>query len=256
MMIEKPNSGLGKGDFQLFLQPKHDAHTHKIIGAESLSRFLTDEGEIVMPCAYIDEFEQNGTIKELDFYMLEKVCVFLFEWSNRFGHTAGTLPVSVNFSKTTLESETFLQRFEEVVNQYGIDPGLIEIEITELHRFHNYDLVTEMIDRLRHKGFMVSIDDYGKNSSAFSIIRHVDVDVLKVDREMTVESEQNFKTAMIFENVVKLAKQLRISVVAEGVETKEQLEMVKNFGCDVIQGWYFSKALPVDDFAEYVKSNM
>ena len=255
MFSKKTFAGLGKGEFKLFLQPQHDVHACRIVGAESLSRFITDDGAVVMPSRYIDEFEKSGSIKEFDFYMLEQVCIFLSQWNTRFENGEAMIPVSVNFSKTTLESDGFLKRLEDVVNKYQVKPKLIEIEITELHRFRSYDKAVEVIEKLRQKGCLVSIDDYGKNSSAFSLIRRVDVDILKIDREITGECEHKLKTYLIFETVVQLAKKLGVSVVAEGIETKEQFDIAKNIGCDIIQGWYFFKALSVDDFVEYVKSH-
>ena len=110
--------------------------------------------------------------------------------------------------------------------------------------------MSTVIDSLREKGYSVSIDDYGKNSSAFSIICHVDVDVLKIDREIITESVEQDKTKLIFKSVVELSKKLNISVVAEGVETERQLEITREIGCDNVQGWYFSKAIPSEEFLQ------
>ena len=108
--------------------------------------------------------------------------------------------------------------------------------------------MSTVIDSLREKGYSVSIDDYGKNSSAFSIIRHVDIDIIKMDKEIIWESTKKEKAKLIFKSVVDLSKKLNISVIAEGVETAEQLALAKEMGCDSIQGWYFSKAIPDEEF--------
>lgn len=245
--MEIGNIGDIKGEFHLFLQPKHSGKTGELIGAEALSRFISENGEIISPISYIEEFEKTGMIIELDFCILDKVCAFLKEKNQG-------IPVSVNFAKVTLESKDFISRFESIVNKYGINSNLIDIEITELNIFHDYNITKNEIDKLRSKGYKISIDDYGKNSSAFSIIRKIDVDTLKIDKEIISESEYSQKTLTIFKGVTDVAKKIGISVVAEGVETKKQLEIAKWVGCDVIQGWYFSKALCIGEFLEYANT--
>lgn len=243
---------LKNGHFLMYLQTKHDAKTEQIVGAESLSRYVKNDGEPVMPDKYVFEFENDGSIIELDFLMLELACAFLAKWKENFGDLE-IFPLSVNFSKISLKQDDFIERFEKIVDKYGVKHNLIEVEITEAHRFHKTSLIKHHIELLRQNGYMVAIDDYGKSSSAFSIIRHVDIDCLKIDREMVVECLEKRKTLVIFDAAVQVAKKLEMTVVAEGVETEEQLEQVRNIGCDAIQGWYFSKALPVDEFISFVK---
>ena len=252
MICKEVDLGLGKGTFSLFLQPKHDAQTGEIIGAEALSRFVTDDNNIIMPIDYINRFEESGFITKFDFYMLEQVCILLSDWESVFEPSVSMLPISVNFSKITLEVPDFTERLESIVQKYNIPTNMLEIEITETKKFNSGAFITQFIDKLRNNGFRVTIDDYGMNSSAFSIIRHADVDILKIDREIIIESERSSKTALIFKSVVELCKKLNIKVVAEGVETENQLNRVKDIGCDIIQGWYFSKALSIKDFTEYV----
>ncbi len=252
MLACKMDKMINCGQFHLFMQTKHDAETGKIIGAESLSRFNTYDGENVMPDMYIFDMEADKSITELDFHILDKVCAFLSQWQNAFG-SIEMFPISVNFSKTTLCLENFWERFCSIVNSYNIEHKYIEVEITEPHRFLKTTPMQANLERLRNDNFLVSIDDYGKCSSAFSIIRHVDVDTLKIDRELVVECLAKEKTYMIFEAVVKLAKKLGVSVVAEGVETPEQLSVAKAIGCDAIQGWYYSRALPISEFVSFVK---
>lgn len=253
MMEENLMKGPGESELKLYLQSKHDTKTSKIVGAESLSRFVTGEGSVVMPSEYIDEFEQTGKIIELDFCMLELVLKFLQESKKQKNKL---VPVSVNFSKKTLTDDGVLERIRTLVENYDVSPEFLEIEITELHAFHDYERAKEVIDGIREIGCSVSIDDYGKNSSAFSIIRRVDIDTLKIDRSIIVESEFSEKTYIIFDSVVQLAKKLKLTVVAEGVETDEQLTIAKKVGCDAIQGWYFSKAVPVDEFKNSLKLNV
>ena len=229
MLNEMMSSRFGSGKFVLFLQSKHNASTGTISGAEALSRYKTDSGDIITPDKYIDILEEASLISELDFCMLKLSCDFLTKL-----RTECIIPISVNFS--------------DMVKSFNISPDCIELEITELHRFHDLEKMSIVIDNLRNKGYSVSIDDYGKNSSAFSIIRHVDVDIIKMDKEIIWESTKKEKTRLIFKSVVDLSKKLNISVVAEGVETEEQLSLAREMGCDNIQGWYFSKAIPDEEF--------
>ncbi len=251
MLACKMDEMLKNGQFHLFMQTKHNAENGEIIGAESLSRYTTHDGENVMPDMYIFDMEADKSITELDFHILEMVCVFLSQWKNVFG-SVEMFPISVNFSKTTLCLENFCERFGSIVNSYDIEHKFIEVEITEPHRFLPTTPMRANLEWLREEGFFISIDDYGKCSSAFSIIRHVDVDTLKIDRELVVDCLTNERTYVIFEAVVKLAKKLGISVVAEGVETTEQLSVAKDIGCDAIQGWYYSRALPTAEFVSFV----
>lgn len=252
MITEKPIISLGEGDFEVFVQPKYDVKTEKVIGVEALSRFVKEDGEVLLPFRYIEELGENGELVKLDFYMFEKICKMVSEWEKLFGETVQVLPISVNFDKITLESQGFLEKFFNIANSYGVNPDNIEVEITELNSFKNYKLAHNVINILRENKYKVSIDDYGKNSSAFTIIRQIDVDTIKIDRDIIVESEYNKKAFMILEAVTKLAGKFGMSVVAEGVETSGQLDIVRKVGCNAVQGWYFSKAMSKECFKEYM----
>lgn len=252
MILKKTQALLGAGVLDYYFQTKHDAVTGAIVGAEALSRYITKDGEVILPFRYIPEFQTKEEIAEFDFFTLGSVLSFLGDWQNNDLINDRRVPVSVNFSKSTFERENFFKRFEQTTSSYNINPELINIEITESNRFRDFAYVSKVVGSLREKGYGVSIDDYGMNSSAFSIIRHVDVDVLKVDRELIVLGESDRKTRIIFESAVDLAKKLNISVVAEGVETESQLQMARDIGCDTIQGWYFSKPMPKEKFFEFV----
>lgn len=246
MMKDLINRHLGEGEFVMYLQSKHDAKTEKISGAEALSRYKRADGAIITPDKYIDLLEDEKLIHELDFTMLNHTCAFLKVLEEKGIH----LPISVNFSRATIERDNFLETFYNVVKPYNIPQEFIEIEITEFHSFNNISYMCDVVKNLRSNGYRISIDDYGKNYSVFSVIRQVDVDVLKIDRELITESVEKEKTRIIFESVVKLSQKLNISVVAEGVETERQLEITREIGCDNVQGWYFSKAIPSEEFLQ------
>lgn len=246
MMKDLINRHLGEGEFVMYLQSKHDAKTEKISGAEALSRYKRADGAIITPDKYIDLLEDEKLIHELDFTMLNHTCAFLKVLEEKGIH----LPISVNFSRATIERDNFLETFYNVVKPYNIPQEFIEIEITEFHSFNNISHMCDVVKNLRSNGYRISIDDYGKNYSVFSVIRQVDVDVLKIDRELITESVEKEKTRIIFESVVKLSQKLNISVVAEGVETERQLEITREIGCDNVQGWYFSKAIPSEEFLQ------
>ena len=254
MITKKPVTNLGNGDFDVFVQPKYDAKTEKVVGLEALSRFIKEDGEVILPFRYIEELSANGELVNLDFYMFEKICKMLSEWGNLFDNLVEKMPISVNFDKITLESPEFLERFFNIAKSYNINPDEVEVEITELNSFKDFKLAHNVINSLRENGYKVSIDDYGKNSSAFTIIRQIDVDTIKIDREIVVESEYNQKAFLILEAVTNLAKRFGMTVVAEGVETSEQLEIIKKIGCSAVQGWYFSKAMSKENFKEYMLS--
>ncbi|MEJ6465432.1 GGDEF and EAL domain-containing protein [Fusobacterium ulcerans] len=241
---------LKNNKFIVYLQPKFSLRENRITGAEALVRWIDDKKGLIPPNEFIPFFEKNGFIIELDIYVFEKVCILLKKWI-----LAGKkpIPISVNMSRIHLINENFLDRYEEILKKYGIAPSLLEIELTESIAFENSEILPSIIDKIHKKGFLCSIDDFGSGYSSLNILKKLDIDTLKLDKEFcSLDLANDLREKKIILSILNLSKDLKLTTVVEGVETKEQLEFFKESSCDLIQGYVFSKPLPIEDFEALV----
>ena len=238
--------------FLVHLQPKYFLRDNSIIGAEALVRWESEEGKLIHPGKFISLFEQNGFILKLDFYMVERVCEVIRSWINE-----GIEPVavSVNFSRLhLLDHISFLRKLCEVVDRHGIPRYYIEIEFTESVIFNNEEVFTDIFIRLNNAGFAISMDDFGTGYSSLGMLKNIPVDVIKMDKSFFTNSNDPERSEIVISHIMLMAKNLDISTIAEGVETEEQIEMLKKVGCDIAQGYFYSKPLCVKDFTALLKS--
>ncbi|WP_373266951.1 bifunctional diguanylate cyclase/phosphodiesterase [Hungatella hathewayi] len=224
-----------------FFQPKVDIDTGKLVGAEALARWVTKTGEIIPPFRFISICEQSGLIETVDLCILEKTLQFIHQ---NLTQGVQCVPVSVNLSRYHLMNEELPALLDRKLKEYQIPPDLIEIEITETVIFDNYKLIEEFITHLHGIGLKVSIDDFGSGYSCLHMLKDIDVDVLKIDRGFLLETINSDRQKTIFGAIAQMAHALQIKVVVEGVETLENIRMMKEFGCTIAQGYYYSK--PVD----------
>ena len=239
-------SALASEEFQIYFQPKVSLKSGCVEGAEALIRWLHPTIGLVPPNEFISIFERNGKILLLDKYVFEKVCIWL---SQRLESGKPVISVSVNLSRSHLMDENFLSWFVETADRYGVPHELIEFELTE-STFMNQEQIQRMrtcIKWMHALGFRLSIDDFGVGYSSISLLREFDVDVLKLDRTFFVDLD-DYKARDVVRCLVDLARKLNIQVVSEGIETKKQIEYMKALGCEVIQGYFFSKPLPQEEF--------
>lgn len=243
---EQMHHGLAAEEFKLFLQPKVDLSRMEVMGAEALVRWDLPGCGLVYPDSYIPLFEKDGTIAELDFYMLKRACLYLRE---RADTGADLLSVSVNFSRVTLYQPQFYETFLEIVEKWGIPHRLIEVEVTE-SAFHDIsDAVLSMLSRLHDAGFLVSMDDFGAGYSNLNMLSRLPIQIIKLDKEFICEIDRNENMKGIITCAVELAHTMGIKVVCEGVESEEHLAFLQKIGCDYVQGYYFSKPLPEQVFS-------
>ena len=246
--IEKSmNEALKNHEFQVYLQPKYAAKEETITGAEALVRWRNSDGKPVAPSYFIPVFEKNGFITELDYYMLRKVCVLLREWLDK-GYSP--FPISVNISRLHFANAHLAETITEIVDSYGVPHPLIEIELTESAFLQNKQMLIDTVIRLREYGFLVSMDDFGAGYSSLNSLKDLPLDVVKLDGEMFRMTEEVERGNTVIRNTINMAKDLHIKVVAECIETKEQVEFLCMVGCDIIQGYYFAKPMPTDQFEE------
>lgn len=244
---------LNNGEFLVYFQPKYDVESEKIIGAEALVRWNHPERGMLSPALFIPVFETNGFIIELDMYVLDKVCKLIEAWRN-----AGIAPIciSVNLSRTHLYERNLVERLVSVVKKYHVPPEYIEFELTESAFYEEMESLLQVMTAIKKEGFRLSMDDFGSGYSSLNLLRRLPVDVLKLDKgflEECDEREDNVRGKRIVMHVISMAKDLEMEVLAEGVETEGQKEFLQEARCDMIQGYYYAKPMPMDEFEELYK---
>lgn len=235
-----------KKEFKVYLQPKYSLEEgNELVGAEALVRWLHD-GTLITPNRFIPVFEKNGFIVQLDYYMFEEVCKLQKKWLE-MGHKPKI--VSVNMSRLHLRSKHFVEDLVAICNKYDIATKYFEIEITESAAYENLDILLLVFEKIKKVGFHVSIDDFGTGYSSLNMLKDLKVDVLKIDRSFLTESaDENENASRIIACVVALAASLNISTICEGIETKEQADLLKKLGCNMAQGYFFARPMPVADY--------
>lgn len=234
--------GLDREEFEPFYQPKVDSNTNTLCGAEALARWRKDGG-FVSPAIFIPYMEKTGSICKLDFMMLNHLCKDIRKWIDE-GYNP--VPVSINFSRRNLDNVNLAEDINKVIERYHIPKELIQIEITETNDDYSIDVLKNFIEGLKKYKLSSSIDDFGSGSSSLNLLNQVKFDVLKVDKVL-VDNLDN-RSLKILTSIINLAKDLNMSLVAEGVEKKEQLNILNKLGCNVIQGYYYDKPLNKLDF--------
>ena len=244
------DNALENGEFFPVYQPKYSAKTQEIVGAEALVRWQRSDGTFIMPGRFIELFERNGQIIKLDFYMLKMVCALQ---QRRIKNGSTAVPISVNFSRVHLFEHQFVTKILELVDGYHIPHHLVEIECTETTMTGDIKAAQIFFQKLRENGFRVSMDDFGSGYSSLNALKEIPLDIIKLDRGFLVENgglEEAGRSELIIKNVICLAKDLALEVVAEGVENKDQFLFLKKSDCDIIQGYYFSKPVSEEEFLE------
>lgn len=238
---------LENGEFIYYIQPKYDASGEKVLGGEALVRWQRPDGSIVSPADFIPLFEHNGFIKKLDVYIFEKVCRELKE---RLSSGLSVVPISVNISRADLFQPNFVDSYAAIKTENNIPDNLLELELTESLMLENTDEIFGILSQLRQHGFLCSIDDFGSGYSSLNALKDLPADILKLDKKFLDESADLRKNETIIRSVIEMAKKLSLKTVAEGVERSEQVKFLKEIGCDMIQGFVFSKPIAPDSFYE------
>ncbi len=236
---------LDNGEFKVFMQPKYYLSDETLAGAEALVRWKDRGTDVIYPGDFIHLFEENGFITKLDIYMFEKVCEIIKGWIVK-----GITPVvvSVNFSRRHLENTNLVEMLCEIADRNKVPRHLLEVELTESTIFDNEEILITVLEKLHREGFTLSMDDFGSGYSSLGLLKNIPVDVIKIDRRFFVDSKDDKRAKTVIANVMKMAKELSIHTVAEGVETKDNIELLRSLGCDIVQGYYYSKPMSADDF--------
>ena len=244
------DTAIQANEFLVYLQPKMDTFSEEIVGAEALVRWNYKHKELLPPYRFIPYFEADGSIMKVDDVVLHRVCARLKEWKEK-GYKQ--YPVSVNLSRKRLEQPQLVRHLTGIVDLYGVDHALIEFELTESAAYDNQEYLVYVMNELRSRGFRISMDDFGTGYSSFSLLNKMPLDTLKIDKSfvdlLTVEGD-SAKIQIILRHIISMAKELGIYCVAEGVEDNVQVQALRELGCAVLQGYYFSKPLPAEVFEE------
>ena len=247
-IVSEFDGALANGEFQMYLQPlaRADGRT---LGAEALVRWHKTDGTLVMPGDFIETLENAGLIQRLDVYIWELAVKQLHAWK---GTEQGDLFISVNMSAKDFYSIDVYRVLTDLTQRYGVDCRKLRLEITESALLVEPDKSNAIVSKLRDKGFLVEIDDFGKGYSSLSILKSIQADVLKIDMGFLREMEVNDRSKVILKSVIDMAQSLRMEVICEGIETEQQLEALTSMGCWLFQGYYFSRPVSVEEFESSV----
>lgn len=247
VMIGEFDRAVGAGEFQMFLQPQVSADKHTILGAEALVRWEHPVKGMISPGEFIPIFERSGYITKLDKYVWELACKQLSVWKS-IGRE--DLHISVNISPKDFYFIDIYETFTELVERYAINPGSLKLEITETAFMQELTKQLDLLSRLRGYGFQVEIDDFGSGYSSLNTLKDIEVDVLKLDMGFLRRTSHEDRSRTIVNAIINMSKNLGLTVITEGVETVEHVQYLTEAGCDVFQGYYFAKPMPVREFEE------
>jgi EAL domain-containing protein (putative c-di-GMP-specific phosphodiesterase class I)/AmiR/NasT family two-component response regulator len=243
--------GLTAGEFVPFFQPKHELATGKLIGAEALARWLHPKQGVISPYAFIDLLEKSGNIDILTFIMLEKSA----ESCRQFHNLGHKISISVNLSLTSLADINLADRIIQTILKAGVEPGFFILEITETAAMTDMAPALENLARLRMKGFGLSIDDYGTGYSSMQQITRIAFTELKIDQSFVRDMTESHVLKVVVNSSIEMAAKLQMKCTAEGVETKNDWDQLKNMKCDIGQGYFLAKPMGHDDFVRYCSEN-
>lgn len=243
---DRMDYALEHGEFVMYLQPKYSISTAGVVGAEALVRWIHPEKGMLPPAEFISVFEKNGFIIKLDEYIWEQACKAIRGWIDS---GVQPVPISVNISRVHLTDEKFIDVLDRLIEKYDIPKNMIETEITETVENAGD---SDVIKKLKERGYMLLMDDFGSGYSSLNMLKSTPFDVIKIDRDFFSEFMLSDRGKKIISHTISMSKDIGLDMVAEGVETKEQAEFLQNCGCDVAQGYYYSKPVPIDDFERLV----
>lgn len=243
-------SAVEQEQFEVWFQPQTDYGAGSLIGAEALIRWRHPKRGLLSPALFIPLLEKSNYIADIDLFVFEKVCQNLKKWEKEYNIKPGTVPISINLSRVSAQQSNIHHKFTAVLKKYDLPPSAVHIEITESTFVDDSKRVLSVVEMLHKAGFAVEMDDFGSGYSSLNFLKDIDADRLKLDMKFLAGEKGNKKSDIIIFSVVNMARALGIDIIAEGVETKEQADTLLRFGCNEMQGYYFSRPLPAKDFEE------
>lgn len=249
--LDDINQAFDNNEFCFYLQPKCNAETGAIVGAEALVRWNHPEYGLVSPGEFIPLLERESMVTRFDLFIWRSVCEMLSRWD---GEGRNLVPVSVNVSMTDIEAIDVARVLGDLLDRFSIDARLLQVEITESAIAHNVDVVEEAIRDLHARGIAVLMDDFGSAYSSLNMLKDINVDAIKLDMKFVdLNADNAAKGLKIIESVIDMAYQLRLSIIAEGAQTAEQVSKLRELGCMYIQGYYFYRPLTVEKMEDLLE---
>ena len=253
-LVSELRHALDAGEFEVYYQPKYDiqADPPRLASAEALIRWNHPELGMISPGDFIPLFEKNGQIRLLDQFVWREAARQISLWKSEYGVT---IPVSVNLSRVDVFDPDLENILDGILASNGLDHEAFKLEVTESAYTENADQVISVVENLRRKGYEVEMDDFGTGYSSLNMLSSMPIDVLKMDREFVRNMDQDYKDTQLVALILGIAKNLKIPVIAEGVETESQLQLLRKLGCEIVQGYYFSRPLPAYEFERKILKN-
>ncbi len=246
------NAALEEGQFVLYYQPQYDHSTGMVVGAEALIRWQHPERGLIAPGVFIPIFEKNGFITRLDMYVFRQVCMFL---RHSLDNNLAVVPISINFSKNDIYAQNFVEELEHIRGEYNVPARYLRIEVTESVVITDTRSINDIFKKLHDCGYVIEMDDFGSGYSSLNVLKDLEFDIIKLDMLFLEGQKRNDRGGTILTSVVNMAKWLKLSVIAEGVETVSQADFLRSIGCDYIQGYLYSRPLPRADYEKLISGS-
>ncbi len=253
-LLEGFRAAIREKQFQVYYQPKFDVRQKEPVlsSAEALVRWKHPEMGMVSPGTFIPLFEENGLISDLDEYVWREAAASIRLWKEKLGRS---IPVSVNVSRVDMYDQNLPEKMRQIAAENRLERGELHLEVTESAYTENGEQIIRIINQLRELGFHIEMDDFGSGYSSLNMITTLPIDTLKLDMQFVRTAFKERKDTRLLEAVIGLAKSLELPIIAEGVETAEQMFTLKTMGCDFIQGYYFSRPLPEEEFEAFISAH-
>ena len=251
-ILDHMKPALEQEQFVVYYQPKYNINNNKVAGAEALVRWVHPEKGFLSPGDFIPLFEKNGFITKLDYYVWEKTCAQIRQWMDR-GYPG--IPISVNVSRVDIYNPQIAEMLVGLLEKYDLAPELLHLEITETAYTENPKQIIEVVSELKRFGFIIEMDDFGTGYSSLNMLSELPIDVLKLDMSFIQNEVKKEGSKSILSFIVSLAKWMNLLVVAEGVETQEQIDSLRNMECTYVQGYYFARPMSADAFETLLKES-
>ena len=247
------DAAIENDELEVWFQPQFDYRAEKYIGAEALIRWNHPQKGLIQPGKFLPILENSGSVGKLDKYVVRKTCEYMRRWTKMFPNEP--IVLSVNVSRNDIQKTDFVYNLKTLVKSYDIPPENLRIEITESAYMDDSEVLIRTVNELKKEGFIIEMDDFGSAYSSLNILKDINIDRLKLDMRFLSGGYDSENSKIIISSIISMAETLNLSVIAEGVETKEQADMLLGFGCDNMQGYYFSKPVSAAEYERLLAEN-
>lgn len=250
-IVNEMKEAMEQKQFKVYFQPKYSVKDREITGAEALIRWERDNGEVLSPYAFIPIYENNGKIIDLDFYVFETVVKFI---ADNLKEGRDQVPISINASSLHASDPKTIDLYMDILKKYDVDPAMVEIELTETAVVSEYESVRELFDSFQLHGIKTAMDDFGSGYSILNTIVDIPVDVIKIDRGFITSCLESDRGIYFLKHLIDMIRNLGYQLICEGVETDQQIEILRQIGCDEIQGYWYSRPLKMEDYEKLLQT--